>query len=84
MQVTLRRNRGGIYITPVAGRFAGKVVARAERVNVLPCDIGVWDRPVSINSVWGLETLVDAIHTDPDTLKALSLSGGNRGARRLA
>lgn len=78
MQAILRKSGSVTQIYPVSGRFAGRLIAHAERVGVRVQDCGKWDVPVTVRSVWGLVIIEEGVHNDVDSLRALSLLGFNK------
>ena len=76
MTFTLSKNNRGVWnIRPNFGRFAGQLIATAEAVEAAAVRFEGRTMVGSIQAVWGMTLLSDAIYDDKETLRGLSLRG---------
>lgn len=76
MTFTLSKNNQGVWnIRPNFGRFAGQLIATAEAIEAAAVRFEGRTMVGSIQAVWGMTLLSDAIYDDKETLRGLSLRG---------
>ena len=68
-----KNNQGSWNIVPQSGVFEGVVVATAEGVNLKGVKSVAQTLVGTVNAVWGLTILSDAVYEDVETLRTLRI-----------
>lgn len=75
MQFTIRQDGSTWEITPTSGVLEGKVIARAEGINLHNVKFAGKTAIGYVKAVWGLNVVMEDLYADPDTFRSLHIGG---------